>query len=307
VARAEATPVQQATARAALKEADQLRDAGDLRGALERYRAAQAVLREPPSGLSLVSTQAALGMLVEARQTAVDTAALPVTPNEPAEFAEARSAAAQMVAEIEPRLPVFGVLVCPAERYTLRIDGVEVPERAHKLRFRTNPGDHEVEVEASGYLHAKQIFTLAEGVHQLFQITLSPVPAAPPPTAAAPAPAPHPEDQAQRVRGYVALAIGGGVMTLGAITGVMSFTETSNAKRDCPGDVCPDRLRDSLETADTLANVANVALPLGLLGVAYGMYELLTLPERPEPKPAQSQLSLQIDARGAYATLRGAL
>lgn len=308
VVRAQASQrADQAAAHAALKEGDRLRDAGDLRGALERYTAAQAVLHDPPTGLSVVSAQAALGMLVEARQTAVDTAELPVVKGEPAGFAEARSAAAQTAAEIEPRLPVFGVVVTPEVPYTLRIDGMPVPEEAKLLRFRTNPGDHVVEIDAKGYLHATQTFTLAEGVHQLFQIALVATPAAPPPAppppiaaVSTPAPAVDSGSHAQRTRGYVGLVLGGSALVAGTITGVMSFSETSNAKRNCPGNVCPDRLRDTLETADTLANVANVLLPLGLLGVAYGMVELLTLPDEPE-----AALSFSIGVGGA--TLRGKL
>lgn len=314
VARAQAQAADQAAARVALKEGDRLRDAGDLRGALERYTAAQAVLHEPPTGLSIVSAQVGLGLLVEARQTAVDTAGLPVTPGEPGGFAEARSAAAQMAAEIEPRLPVFGVVVIPEVPYSLRIDGTQVPEEAKQLRFRTNPGDHVVEISARGYLRATQTFTLAEGVHQLFQIALvatptpspsaSPAPSPPPPIAAAAA-GEHAEhgdsaSRAQRTRGYIGLVVGGTALVAGTITGVMSFTETSNAKRNCPDTICPDRLRDTLETADTMANVANVLLPIGLLGVAYGMFELLTLPDEPEPA-----VSFSIGAGGA--TLRGKL
>ena len=310
VARAQAQAADQAAARVALKEGDRLRDAGDLRGALERYTAAQAVLHEPPTGLSIVSAQVGLGLLVEARQTAVDTAGLPVTPGEPGGFAEARSAAAQMAAEIEPRLPVFGVVVIPEVPYSLRIDGTQVPEEAKQLRFRTNPGDHVVEISARGYLRATQTFTLAEGVHQLFQIALvvtptqSAAPAPAPPIAAAAASV-HTQDvdsasRAQRTRGYIGLVVGGTALVAGTITGVMSFSETSNAKRNCPDNICPDRLRDTLETADTMANVANVLLPIGLLGVAYGMFELLTLPDEPEPA-----VSFSIGAGGA--TLRGKL
>jgi hypothetical protein len=309
VARADATQ----DAHAALRAGDRLRDAGDLRGALERYSAAYTMLHEPPSGLSLARTQTALGLLVEARQTAADTSALPARAGEPADFAEARDAAAQLASEIEPRLPVFGVVVTPDTPYTLRIDGTAVTENAQKLRFRTNPGEHELEIEASGYERATQVFTLGEGVHQLIQVSLYPVARAPAPApgvAVSPPPlaaAPDPASQAQRTRGYIAVAAGAAVATAGAIAGVLSFTETSNAKRDCPNDACPDRLRGPLETADTLANIANVALPIGLLGLAYGMIELLTLPAEPEASRAPSGLSLQIDGRGAYAALRGTL
>jgi hypothetical protein len=278
--------------------------------------------------LRVANTQAELGLLVEARQTAASTAAIARVRGEPAEFARARKAAEKLAAAIEPRLSMFEVTVNPPTPYTLRIDGWLVPENMHTLRFRTNPGDHVLEVEASGFRETSQQFTLAEGAYQVFLVSLArevepaapvakaPEPAAPvaqvaPAAAESPAPpaatavtAPEPKDDpastAKKTRGYIALAVGGAVLATGAITGVVSLVETSNAKDSCLGDVCPGRLRGKLHTADTLATISNVALPLGLLGIGYGLFELLTVSES---TPVQVQVSTQ----GAYATWRGHL
>ncbi len=358
-----------ASARKAMNEADRLREVGDLHGAMNRYMSAHAILRNPASGLELASTQAALGLLVEARMTATEAAELPVSPGEPEHFAASRRDAARLAEELEPRVPALTVAVSPEVPYGLRIDGMLVPERAHRLRFRTNPGVHVVEVQAEGYELATQRVSLAEGVHQLMHVALTPAkaaakleqpppppppsevvaeapkgaapkpaappptaapkhtaskPAAPPPTAApvrapepqleaaAPPPAPEPslspDEQAraeQRLRGYIGGATGGVLFLAGAIAGIASITETSSAKRECNGDLCPLRVRDRLEAADTLANVANVTIPLGLLGIGYGLYELLTIPK--ERAPGASRVELQITAGGAYASVRGAL
>jgi hypothetical protein len=316
-----------ASAREAQREGDRLRDAGDLRGALDNYTAAHSVLGEPTTGLRVANTQAELGLLVEARQTAASTAAIARVRGEPAEFARARKAAEKLAAAIEPRLSMFEVTVNPPTPYTLRIDGWLVPENMHTLRFRTNPGDHVLEVEASGFRETSQQFTLAESAYQVFLVSLArdaeaagPVAKAPEPaapvasgTAAVEPPAPpaaaavtapelkeDPASTAKRTRGYIALAVGGAVLATGAITGIVSFVETSNAKDSCVADVCPGRLRGKLETADALATVSNVALPLGLLGIGYGLFELLTVSE---PTPVQ----VQVSAQGAYAMWRGHL
>lgn len=47
----------------ATQEADRLREAGDLLGALERYTIAYTALREPTLGLKVAKVQAELGML----------------------------------------------------------------------------------------------------------------------------------------------------------------------------------------------------------------------------------------------------
>jgi hypothetical protein len=349
-ARAQVSAAERAKARKAMNEADALREAGDLRGAMDKYAIAHEVLRQPTTGLELATTQAALGLLVEARLTAADTAKLPLKKDEPAIFAESRRDAVQLAAELEPRVPALTLTVTPDVRYTLRIDGMQVPERAHGLRFRTNPGDHVVEVIADGHRPAKQHVVLGEGVNQLLHVALTPlsvaaaapapalaekpepapapapapasVASAPPPPAAepvapspaevpapleAPLPPPDPYDpyRAKRTRGYIAVIAGGVVFVGGAVSGILSITETSTAKRECAGDRCPLHLRNRLETADTLANIANVTMPLGVLGVAYGVYELLTVPDEKESRA--TRLDLQIGARGVLATLRGAL
>jgi hypothetical protein len=102
------------------------------------------------------------------------------------------------------------------------------------------------------------------------------------------------------MRGYIALGVSGAAVATGIVAGMVSFITTSNAKPKCVDDLCPRELRSKLETADTLANVANVALPIGLLVAAYGAYELLTISE-------PSGLQVQVDSHGAYAAWRGRL
>jgi hypothetical protein len=320
-----------ASAREAQREGDRLRDAGDLRGALDHYVAAHAVLGEPTSGLRVANTQAELGLLVEARQTAAATAAIPRARGESGEVARARKAAERLATAIEPRLSMFEVTVNPVTPYTLRIDGWLVPENMHTLRFRTNPGEHTLEVEAPGFRETSQQFTLAEGAYQVFLVSLAresepaaaapvakalepappakeqsvaeppPAPTQPPARARANEPPADPALTAQKTRGYVALAVGGAVLAGGAVAGIVSFVETSNAKDSCTADLCPSRLRTKLETADTLAVIANIALPLGVLGIGYGLFELFTASEKPSP------VQVQISAEGAYATWRGSL
>ena len=61
------SPAERETARSLMVDGDRLRSAGDLQSALARYQAAHAIMNVPTTGLALAETQAALGLLVEAR------------------------------------------------------------------------------------------------------------------------------------------------------------------------------------------------------------------------------------------------
>jgi hypothetical protein len=325
IAAAQPTASERETARNAMDEGDRLRSAGDLQAALVRYRAAHELMRVPTTGIEVARTQAQLGLLVEARSSAIDTANLPVDAAEPGVFGEARKAAAQLAAELGPKVPSITTVVRPTGLgYTLTIDGVKLPSQARTLAFKTDPGEHEIAVRAPGYKPAVEQVLLKEGEQQTLELTLElDAAGAPAPVAAAAASTIKPASaaieaepesaeassrDAGRLRGYIGLGVGGAVFTAGAITGIMSLVQTHDVKRECTGDMCPVSAKQRLDRANTLANVANVAIPLGLIGIAYGVYELLTLPAaEPASASARSDFQVQVSARGAYAVWQGTL
>src|SRR5262249_27256744 len=60
-----------ATAKAAIKQARELRSRGDYAGALPKFQAAYALVPTPPTGLDLGRTLVSLGQLVQAREVLV--------------------------------------------------------------------------------------------------------------------------------------------------------------------------------------------------------------------------------------------
>ncbi len=165
--RASAAPsaAERDTARALLDEGDRLLAAGELTSAMERYRGAHAIMHVPTSGLDLARVQAQLGLLVEARATAMEVVNLPPQAAEPAVFQEARSGALSLVQRLlQPRVPSLQLRVTPAGTdYRVSVDGLKVPREARSLPFRTNPGPHSVRVEARGFEPAQRDIVLAEG------------------------------------------------------------------------------------------------------------------------------------------------
>jgi hypothetical protein len=332
-AAAQPSPAERETARSLMDEADGLRAAGDPGRALERYKAADAIMGVPTTGLEVARTQAQLRQWVEASATAITVENLPVQRGEPRIFAEARKAAAALAAELGPRIPSVVIAVEPVGvRYGVNIDGIQLPEAAHALPFKLNPGDHVVVVQAPGYLSSSNPVALAEAEQAQLKVVLSssgspapspssasvalapsraaattsPTPAVLTPPATA---APDTADAAGRTRGYVGVIAGGVVLGVGAVTGVMAAVQTSEIKERCSGSQCPPDTQSDIDAADTLSNVANVTIPLGLLGIGYGLFELITHAHGGDAQADRAARALEIglSPAGASVSVRGAL
>src|SRR5260221_7276029 len=83
------------TARSLYKEGKALRARGDLRGALEKLRAAHALGNTPVTGIELARTYATAGKLVDAREVCLGIARTAVASDETEKSAEARAEAAK--------------------------------------------------------------------------------------------------------------------------------------------------------------------------------------------------------------------
>ena len=303
------------TARSLMEEADRQIARGDTRGALASYQAAHAIMHVPTTGLDLARTLASLGSLVEARAVAIEVINMPVARNEPPVFGEARQRASELAGQLESRVPSVLVKVTPAEGpHTVSIDGTRLPNAARAVAFRTNPGPHTVLVELAGVPPQQQTVTLDEGQAAVVAFELpsavvaeyQPPPApngpdAPPVPGDAVAPSPIDEDPARagRIRSIVGFSLGGVAVVAGAVTGVMSLLQVSDLKERCPNDRCSASDKDALDHAIFLGNVSNVTLPIGVLGVAWGVYELLTLPTAPTQPRAASRLRFELTGTGA--------
>ena len=298
------TDAEKETARSLMADGDRLRDSQDYQSALQRYQAAHQIMNVPTTGIEVAKTFALLGKLVEARRAAIEVANLPVTPGEPSVMAEARQEANTLAANLATRIPGAVIQVWPREANArVLVDGVEIPPAAQGLPYKTNPGDHVVQVSAPGYQTAEQSFRLEEGAETTVSVNLvadpsaaavAPAPAppavAPPPPEPA-APAATPVEAAERdgrdlTNAYVAFSIAGAGVLVGSITGVLSLSHASAAKDHCEGDVCSAAAKDDIDSAKALATFSNIGFGVALAAGAWGLYEVLSQPAVPSGAPA---------------------
>ena len=285
-------------ARSAMQAGDQLRTLGDLAGALKQYRSAHALMHVPTTGLAVASTEAELQLLVEARSTAMEVINLPGGDQESAIFADARKAATELAAKLEPLVASIVVDVTPSKiPYSIELDGNLLPAEARHLALKTNPGRHVIEVRAPGYRSQLQEINVGESENIRMGIALMPMPlelALPDPvpkvTMLTPARVSTPSDlpPVGNTRAIISLTAGGALLLAGVAAGITSFVKTARIEPHCEDGYCGENRRAALSTANTYANIANITVPLGLLGIGYAVYEFLTS-ENSTPSARQDQ------------------
>jgi hypothetical protein len=267
------------TARSLMDQGDDLRNKGDVKGALVRFKAANDIMHVPTTALEVARTQIALGQLVEARDTLAQIMSSAPTPREPAQFRDARAEAQKLDATLEPRVPSLTVTVNGAPEgagVSLSVDGVAVPAAVIGLPRRLDAGHH-VLVATTSTQEGRAEIDIAEGEKKEITITLATVakPVAPTPLSEEKPPEPPPEAHRSYVVPIVFFAIGGASLVAGGVTGAMELAQTSSLSTSCANKVCPPSQYGALDSANTLAVVSTISFIAGGVAVAAGVVALL--------------------------------
>jgi hypothetical protein len=267
------------TARTLMADARQLRESGNLQGALEKFKAADAIMKVPTTALEVARTQAAMGRLLEARDTLAEISRMPECPGDPPPFVDARANARKLDDELSPRIPSVRLNVKGGEKdapTTVKVDDVPVPEAALSAPRKLNPGHHVI-VAKSGKLEKTEEIDLAERDTKDVTLELQPPPA-------------PPRDRTSKGGfiskpvAFVALGVGGVGLVVGTITGVMAMGAKSDAEKGCVNKFCPPSTYGDLDRASSMATVSTVSFIIGAVGVGVGVVGLLTQPKNEEPQ-----------------------
>jgi hypothetical protein len=269
-----------ATARALYKEGKELRAAGKLDAALEKLKAAHALGRTPLTGIELARTQAQLNLLVEARETCLGIARLPVESDETARSAEARQDAAKLAQDLRPRIASLRLHVStqPPAQVIVAIDGATVPSVALAESRMVNPGHHVVTAHVEGGATVSATADVGEG--QTGDVQLAPPPA---PVVVQPRETHEtaPPEMRPKRGGLGGVIIAGITITsagvvVGAIGGLVAIAGKNSLANECQGSGCPiGQASNDLDAAKSAAlastigfTVAGVGLVMLVVGLA---------------------------------------
>lgn len=282
------------TARALMDKGDEKMDGKDYTAAIKAYEAADAIMHLPQTGVAVARAQAAAGLLVEARDKAMEIGRSPAQPGETPAFARARADAADLANKLAGRIPSIQVVIANAPLgVAVGVDGAAIPAAAALEPRKVNPGVHVVTVSAPGFEPFRAEVTVREG--NALEVPVRLVPAAsasrigPAPESAplAPPPAAAPSRKLSPLV-YVGFAVGGAGLVAGAITGGLSLAKTSSIKERCIDGVCQPGTGSDISSANVLANVSNVTIGVGAAGVIVGIVGIvISKPRAPEPSAAR--------------------
>ena len=276
---------------------------GDYDRALDLLRKAEAIVHAPPHLIYIARAHAAKREFVLARETLMILTNEELAPDAPSAFRDAQTAGHALKAEIEPKIGRVSIHVegpsgqPPDKTLVVTVDGKEVPSAIVGLPYPVDPGERAIEAQSESAHSEVVTITVAEGQSQ--EVTLRLVtdeavltpPPEPPPKA--PPPPQPPEPAPRKVSPLVFVGFGTAAVgvIVGAISGGLSLAKTGDTKAaHCTGNACTPAAAPGLDEANTLANVSNVAFGVAALGVAVGIYGLLTPPQQDSP-PTRARLT----------------
>ncbi|HWZ93161.1 MAG TPA: hypothetical protein VNW92_30085 [Polyangiaceae bacterium] len=313
VARAEPSAADKETARSLLDDGDQKLENKDFAGALKSYQSAHAIMNVPSTGIEVAKTLVRLGRLVEARDTALSVSRMPKSSNEPRAFGQARTEAEGLASELAARIPSLELKVsgaAPGQELHVTIDGAAVPPAVATVPRKLDPGKHQISISSAGRSDLNASVELKEGEKRTLELALTSTPAAAPaaPVAAAPSPvapapvapaAPAPAEPRSAAvpesksgvssLAYIGFGIGAVGVGVGTVTGLMSLSKASTAKKFCTGNDCTPAASDDINSSKSLANVSNVGFAVGIVGLGLGVYGLLSSGHAPEATQATAR------------------
>lgn len=271
------------SARELYRQGKDLRQQGDVRGALERFKAAHRYGQTPVTGLELGKTHQQLGELVEAREVFLSIARIKVAADETEKSAAARTEAAELAEQVRERIPTLVVKVNGVKdesQVKVTVDGAPTPVVSFSSTRRINPGEHAIVVRSADR-EEKQTVALVEGETKDVEIAITDASpkygdAAKPAAAPGGARSPH-------VLTWIGLGVGVVGFAVGSITGVMALGKASNVKDACQGTTCPPSARADVEDGRSVATISTIGFLAGGVGLAAAAIGYFVLSPKTSP------------------------
>jgi hypothetical protein len=303
-AQEEPSSAETAAARGLAVEGLKLADAGRCSEAIDKLARAEKLHHSAIVQGKLGECQISLGKLVDGTENLRKVLREPVPANPSPALVKARERAQTALDGAKPKIAFLMISVKglkDVSAATVTVDGESVPTALLDADRPTDPGDHVIEASAPGYLKASARVSVKEAERKAVSVRLDADPnavaATPPPGPAEPPtgaqhlqqrepslPAPTRDSRPpagadtgasasaapNRTGAYIAWAVGGVGLAVGAAFGAVAMKGQSELEQKCPGNRCPDSERDLLNDTKMYGNVSTAGFIVGGVGVVLG-------------------------------------
>jgi hypothetical protein len=218
-----------------------------------------------------------------------------------------------------PRIAALTIRIAAVQDMRVKLDGNVVPSALLDSEVPADPGEHNIEVTAPGFLKSASRVSVSEGEKRSVSLTLARDPnaavAAPPATApisradpvaasgpsrsapVAEGPRAVPASAPNRTAAYVSLGFGVAGMATGGVLGYLTLTQKTSLQDQCPGGVCSPDQQEDLDSAKRTGTLSTIAFGVGGVGLVLGTVLFFTAAPHHEdqaratPKPRFAGLS----------------
>jgi hypothetical protein len=279
-ASAEPTAADKETARSLMAEGRADRERGDLHAAVKSFAAADAIMHVPTTGLELARAQEMIGLLVEARETALRVVRSPAGADDPVPFVRAREAASALSQKLESRIPSITVTVAGAPKaapVSVLLDDSPLPRELLGQPRKLDPGHHVI-VASAGKEEQKIEIDVAEGDAEPVAFELAGQGTVSPAQDSTDAPPPPERSAASGAMLYGGFGLAAAASVAGTITGLLSLSKVNSIRGSgsCNGDVCSSAVQDDITWAKSMATVSTISFVAAGVGAVAGVIGVLT-------------------------------
>ena len=246
-----------------------------------------------------------LGRLVEGVESlrAVLREPLPSNPSEA--LTQAYADAESLFEANKPKLASLTVNVegtAPNAALSLSIDGRSLPSALIGTAHPSDPGDHDIQVSAPGYVTSARKVTLSAGEEQTVTLTMTASADSAPRQVAASAAATDAKSASAKalpltaasrspshLPAYISWGVGAVGLGLGVGFGIAAMNDKSDLDARCPAKACPPSESRLLDTSRKNATISTIGYGVALAGAAAGVVLFLLEGRAPEAQTVSAR------------------
>ncbi|CAN5830651.1 hypothetical protein BH11MYX4_BH11MYX4_40250 [soil metagenome] len=276
-----------AAARAFGQDGVMLADQGKCAAAIEKLDRAEKLHHAPTTAGRLGECEIQTGKVIAGTERLQRLLREGLAPSPPRSFVTAMDRAQKVLDAALPRIATLRISVkAPVgTKPTVTVDDETISSALVGADIPTDPGAHKIVASAKGLVSDTKQLTLKDGETNGITLTLivdpnykpDPTPVAVTPVAGPAGPKEATPERKTNILPFVAFGVGAVGIGVGAVTGLIVGSKSSDLDKSCrPDGGCPSSQDSTLSSAKTMATVSTIGFIVGGAGIAAGVILLVT-------------------------------